>query len=149
MTCLLPDGTGAIFQTVFDNGCSRNPQLIDFDPTFALIAGRMFQVEKLRTSKDMIVIKVCVADHVVIAAAIEISLQAARKSNPLVRWIFIAFRIRVIEKNLLSAFKIDSAAIRIAEGEKRQLVHPIHRFLSDQRFFTCRLSPCVPTSASV
>jgi hypothetical protein len=70
MASLLPDDTGTILQAVFDNRCCRNPEFIDSNPTFALIAGRMLQVEKLRTSTDMIVIKVCVADYVVVATSI-------------------------------------------------------------------------------
>jgi len=83
----------------------------------------MLEIKEFRTAENVVVIEMRVADHIVVAATVEIGLEAAWQRYSLVRRVVVAFHVGVVEQDLLPALQVNSATIGIPKREKGQLVH--------------------------
>src|SRR5208283_339754 len=119
------NNTCIAFEPFFHQCGRRNPQFSDFRATIHPVLLRVFQIEKVRGSANMVVVQMskCRNIEVALVRRFQIFHQNGRQVATSVVLIFWVSGACVVEENLATVVQIDTATISVPKGEKRYFVH--------------------------
>src|SRR5271168_3140218 len=101
MARLLPEDARAVFASVFENGCRRDPEFANLNALFALVLDGVLEPKEVAGPAAMIVVEMGEADDIIIIAlrGAKVDFQFPREVNASIPRVVAVLHVGVVDEH--------------------------------------------------